>query len=395
MKYKEIQAVRKVWKALEKEKSVILVYGGAGASKSYSTAQYFIYKLLAEPNMHLLITRKTNPSLKLSNWQLVLSLLKELEIPHEVKYAEQIITLPNRSAFIFRGLDDREKIKSSELNYAWMEEATEFEYEDYLQVKLRLRRTRSVAGKNKLVLTFNPIPSWIKDVLIDEKRESDIEICQVTYRDNPFLSQEYVKQLLELANQDKMYYQIYAEGQFAIPEHIIYDNWQVLDDAEFPQEFDEVIYGLDFGYNNPTALIEVGLKDDNVYVIRELYEKYLTNADLIERMKSFVRFKNAVIYGDSAEPQRIEELRRAGFNVVGADKSVRDGIDSLKRRKIYISKWCVETIKEIKLYSWKVDYRGVVLDEPVKVNDHSMDALRYAVYTHTRSNKARPKVRII
>ena len=99
-------------------------------------------------------------------------------------------------------------------------------------------------------------------------------------------------------------------------------------------------------------------------------------------MKSFVRNKNAEIYADSAEPARIEEITRAGFNVYPAKKEVKNGIDYIKRKKIYIHESCANTIKEIQSYKWKEKKDGEILDEPVKFLDHAMDALRYAVYTH-------------
>ena len=86
------------------------------------------------------------------------------------------------------------------------------------------------------------------------------------------------------------------------------------------------------------------------------------------------------IFADSAEPQRIEEIYRAGFDIHPARKiSVRDGIDFVKRFKLYIDKESTNIIKEIKFYSYKVDKNGKVLDEPVKLNDHAMDAIRYAI----------------
>ncbi|HEY8541382.1 MAG TPA: terminase large subunit, partial [Pseudothermotoga sp.] len=93
------------------------------------------------------------------------------------------------------------------------------------------------------------------------------------------------------------------------------------------------------------------------------------------------------IYADSAEPARIEEIARAGFNIYPAKKDVKDGIDFLKRKMIYLYKDCTNTIKEIQMYKWKENKNGEILDEPVKFNDHAMDAMRYAVYTY--QNRAR------
>ena len=376
----KVKAIKKIWRTLEQDKTVIIVYGSAGAGKSYTTALWLIIKSLEWSNLHVLITRKTNPSLKMSALMLVRNYLDEMNIPSEYRVADQMIILPNHSVLFFRGMDDPEKIKSSEFNLIWMEEATEFSLEDYMQLKLRLRRER-VGFKNKIILTFNPVPSWLKDYFFDFKREEDVAICKVTYKDNPFLNEEYKRVLEELANQSKEHYAIYALGEWAQLDTLVYNNYEIIELTQLPTEFDAVLYGVDFGYNNPTAVLRIGLRDDNVYVLDELYRTHLTNNELIDLLKTFVRERDAVLYCDN-EPQRIEELRRAGFNAEPADKNVKMGIDFLKRRRIYILKHCVNTIKEIRTYSYKRDLKGNVTDEPLKFNDHTVDALRYAVYTY-------------
>ncbi len=376
-KVKVIQKIYSFLKKCEKQKEIV-VYGGAGSGKSYTVAQFLIIeKLLSNRNKRLLVTRKYNPSLRVTTWKLVHELLDEFEIPYIENKTEQVLQLPRRNEIYFRGLDDAEKIKSAEFNYIWMEEATEFDYEDYLQLKLRLRRaTNSV---NQMFLTFNPVAGWTQKQFFEQESD-DIAILQTTYVDNPFLDIEYAKMLEFLKEQDEVYYQIYTLGRYAILKNKIYSNYQIV--SKMPGNFDEIIYGIDFGFNNPSVILEIGLKDDNIYVTKELYETHLTNEDLMEKLKIFVDNKNAEIYADSAEPARIEELYRAGYNIYPAKKDVNNGIDFLKRKMIYLYKDCTNTIKEIQMYKWKENKNGEILDEPVKFNDHAMDALRYAVYSH-------------
>ncbi|HEY8542060.1 MAG TPA: PBSX family phage terminase large subunit, partial [Pseudothermotoga sp.] len=345
---------------------------------SYTVAQFLIIeKLLSNRNKRLLVTRKYNPSLKVTTWQLVHEILNELEIPYMENKTEQVLQLPRRNEIYFRGLDDAEKIKSSEFNYIWMEEATEFTFEDYLQLKLRLRR--ATTSVNQMFLTFNPVAGWTQKQFFEQESD-DIAILHTTYQDNPFLDIEYTKMLEFLKDQDEAYYQIYTLGRYAILKNKIYNNYQIV--SKMPENFDEIIYGVDFGYNNPSVVLEIGLKDDNIYITKELYETRLTNEELIEKLKYFVKNKNAEIYADSAEPARIEEISRAGFNIFPAKKDIKNGIDFIKRKKIYIHETCTNTIKEIQSYKWKEKKDGEILDEPVKFLDHAMDALRYAVYTH-------------
>lgn len=156
---------------------------------------------------------------------------------------------------------------------------------------------------------------------------------------------------------------------------------------------DETIYGLDFGFNNPTALIEVGIKDKNYYLRERLYKSGLTNAALIRQMESLGIPKDCNLYADSAEPARIKEIEEAGWRIYEAEKSVSDGIDFCQRQMFKSLPENDNLHKERRAYKWKEDRHGNIIDEPVKFMDHLMDAMRYAIYTHSRTME--PKIRIV
>jgi len=381
---KTVNVVGKIYDFLvNTDKKINVIYGSAGSGKSYTLAYYIIFKVLEVSNVRVLITRKYNPSLKTTVYKLIKEILEELNVYYKENKTEQIITFANNSEIYFRGLDDAEKIKSAEFNIVWMEEATEFERVDFFQLQLRLRR-KTAGIENRMYLTFNPEYSWLIEEFLNNERK-DTAVLHTTYKDNVLLDKDYVMSLENLKYQDETYYQIYALGIPAKSKGFIYQNYKII--GMLPETFDNKIYGIDFGFNNPSVILEIGLKDDNIYIIKELYETHLTNEELITKLKSFVENVNSEIYADSAEPARIEEISRAGFNIFPAKKDVKDGIDFLKRKMIYLYKDCTNTIKEIQMYKWKEDRKGNVLDEPVKFNDHAMDALRYAVYTYYKWNK--------
>jgi phage terminase large subunit len=193
-----------------------------------------------------------------------------------------------------------------------------------------------------------------------------------------------VKEIELYKELDPNYWKIYGLGERGVSEAKIYSHWQLCDVLP---EADETIYGLDFGYNNQTSLVEVAIKDQNIYTKEIIFESYLTNGQLIERLKD--KEIHNIIYADSAEPQRIEEIRKAGFDIKPAEKEVGKGIDTVKTRKWFITKDSVNILKEAKSYSWRVKDEKVT-DEPVKANDHAMDAIRYAIHTHT----SKPKVNL-
>ena len=213
--------------------------------------------------------------------------------------------------------------------------------------------------------------SWIAQKLA---KEADVELIHSTYHDNPFCSDEYIKILEDLINQDQNFYRIYVLGEWGKLENLIYKNYQLVDSP--PEEYTQKAYGLDFGFVNPTALVAVYLVEDKVYLEELIYQTRITNADLIELLKQLPK---ADIYADSSEPQRIEEIKRAGFNIYPALKDVKLGIDIGKRRTLYITKSSANLIKEIHGYQYKKNKDNQVLEEPVKFNDHACDAFRYAL----------------
>lgn len=359
----------------KRDKRVNVLYGGAGSGKSHSMAQLFIRRLYEEEDMRMLVLRKTLPALRITAYQLMLDLLREYELPFKLNKSEMLIKA-NTSEILFKSLDDPEKIKSYEGNYVWIEEATEISHEDFTQLNLRLRR-KNRKSINQMYLTFNPISRfhWLNTKLI-EGAHSDIAVHHSTYKDNPFLSKEYIAELEGLT--DENFYKIYTLGEFGELKNVIYTNYVVKDIPAY--EYESTIYGCDFGFNNPTALLEVNVKDGEYYERELLYRTHLTNQDLIAELKRLVK-PNCAIYADSAEPARIEEISRAGFDIRPADKSVKDGIDHVKSQRIHIDANSPNLIAEKRGYKYREDRNGNVLDEPVKFRDHLMDCERYAIYT--------------
>ena len=365
------------------------LYGGAGSGKSHSVAQEMCLKFIEEDDIRILITRKTLPSLRITAYPLIRGLLTDWGVPFELNKTELTITAGDNQ-ILFKSLDDPEKIKSYEANYVWVEEATEITYDDFLQINLRLRRPNK-NGDNKIYLTFNPIDQyhWLIEKVLDGTREN-VAVHHSTYKNNPFLSSEYITELEGLINQDKNYYRIYTLGLPGVLQNIIYTNYQV--EPNYPKQLPDTFYGLDFGYNNPSALIECMAHDRGIYLKELVYESGLTNTDLIRKVAPLIK-KDAPVYCDSAEPDRIKEIRRAGIVALPAKKSIKDGIDHVKRSTLFIHPESTNLIGEIRGYKWREDKDGRVLEEPVKFRDHLMDAMRYAIHTHMQNQQATIKIR--
>lgn len=359
----------------------LVLYGGAGSGKSVFAAQKILVRMLTETPHRFLIARKVARTLRFSVFALFQDLISDWNLSPLFKKnkSDLTITCVNGNQIIFVGLDDVEKLKSiAGITGIWIEEASELDPKDFHQLDLRMRGPTK--HYKQIILTFNPISAlhWLKKVFFDFKKDN-ATIVKSTYKDNKFIDPEYVKVLEDLKNQDETYYKIYALGEWGVLGNLVFTNYVIEDIPLNDESYNAIYYGLDFGYNDPSALIKIGWKDSEIYVLDEIYERHLTNTELIKLCESRVD-KRHLIIADSAEPDRIQEFKKAGFRIQPCTKgkdSVKFGLDWLKRRKIHIHPSCVNTIKEIQTYKYRENKDGNVLDEPVDFNDHAMAALRY------------------
>jgi len=383
MKTKKIQVVGKVYDYLaNSEFRVNLLYGSAGSSKSWQVAIFLLVeKFLSEQNIRILVCRKTLPSLRKSAYQLMMDRLAALGVKAKNNKTDMTLSFGSNK-IMFVSLDDVEKLKSIEgINYVWVEEATEITQADYLQINLRCRGHNS-NGPNALYFTFNPIDINHFFKPLTDMPPDNVGVLHTTYHDNQFLDDAYVAEIEGLIDQDETYYKIYALGQWAAHKGLIYSGWTSVKADRWPDRFDEVGYGIDFGFNNATAIVEVGTLDNELYFREIVYDHGLTNTELIARMDSLELDQGAEMVADCAEPDRIEEIYQAGYNIHPADKgpgSVQYGIDVIKSRKCHYHEDSANLYKEYVSYKWREDKEGRVFDEPVKFNDHGMDAIRYKV----------------
>jgi len=380
IKIKATDVFRQNRKEYDKKTRIVVNQGGRGSSKTWSIAQLFLLILFEEENVLLTVCRKTLPALRATAMRDFFEIMKDKGIYQEENHNKSdLIYRYGNNEIEFISVDQPQKVRGRKRQYLWMNEANEFAFEDFRQLNIRTER--------QLYMDFNPSDEfhWIYDEILPR---DDSVLLRSTYLDNPFLDKQIVKEIEYLKNTDQNYWRIYGLGKRGVSETTIYTHWEFAD--KMPDSPDDITYGLDFGYNNPTALIEYADRDQNIYWREMLYESHLTNTALIKRMKKLGIDKNKVIYADPSEPDRIEEIGLAGYNIQPAETSVKNGIDMIKGRKLYITKDSVNLLKEIKSYCWK-EKDGKSLDEPVKDNDHLMDAGRYAVI----SSKGEPTIKFI
>jgi phage terminase large subunit len=376
---RRIQVTRIYERNAETLSPIVVNVGGARSSKSYSIIQLLLQKFVSEDHKEILIARKTLPSLRLTSYRVFVDLLRDYGYYDLCTHNKTNLTIEYEGSRVhFMSIDDPEKIKSAEFNYVFLEEANEFTYMDFMILKMRMSAPTIPGQPNRMYLALNPSEefSWINQKVV---HWDNVETIKSTYHDNPFLSKEYTESLEDLKEIDPELYKIYALGEYAALSNIIYRNY-----IEAPCEgtFDDEWFGLDTGFTVPTALVWVGRRGGQIYVKEMLYQDKLTNSDLIDEMGQLGIDTRTPIYADSAEPARIEEIYRAGYNVYPAEKKVDDGIDHVKRHRLHIDPSSANLLKEIRTYKWREDKNGNMMDEPVKFNDHAVDAMRYAIHTH-------------
>lgn len=344
--------------------------GGSRSSKTYSLCQLVIIYCLQNNNKVVSIIRKTFPALRATVMRDFIEILKDLGIYslEDHNKSEHIYTFPNGSIVEFFSVDDEQKIRGRKRDIAWCNEANELYFDDFTQLNMRT--------ESKLIFDYNPSEStsWLYELPTEES-----VLIKSTYKDNPFLPQSIRAQIEDLKRTDEALYQIYALGEKAISKSNIYSNWTFI--PHRPARFVNYVYGLDFGYNHPTALMRVYWCDNDIYIEPVIYESYLTTPMLIDKMQSFNVEKTVTIVADYARPEIIAELNNAGYDVQNANKVVKKGIDNIKTFGVFCQD-DKDIKKEYQNYKWK-KIGDMITDEPVKMWDDAMDAIRYAT-THIR-----------
>lgn len=297
----------KYFDLLKRTERYLIVYGGGGSGKSVAIAQVIIVRMLIEQGHRFLVLRKVHRTLKRSAFQLVRDIVTDWGLGQLFSFnmSDLTISCENGSQILFSGLDNSEKLKSiAGISSVWIEETTEISLQDFEQVNLRLRG--KMPFRKQIYASFNPISEkcWLKSRFFD-RNEEDAFILHTTFEDNKFIDLEYKRVLEALIDTDKRLYNIYVKGEWGTLEGLVYDRYVVI--KELPEEYEHRRYGLDFGYKNAMALIEVRTVGKDAYIRELFYMTEKTTDDLIGFMKSEGISTRDQIRADAAEPDRIEQ----------------------------------------------------------------------------------------
>ena len=351
-----------VYKGIDDYSHRIEVYmGGAGSGKSYGATQKVLLKALKYKRT-VLVIRKIQRTIKHSIWSLMLTHLRNSGYYDQcrVNRSDFEIELPNGSIFIFKGLDDEEKIKSIDgITDIVIEEATELTEDEFTQLNLRLR---ALVDFPQIYLMFNPISkkNWVYSYFFTGEIPLNTKVVKTTYKNNKFLSAEYIAELERLQYRNPAYYRIYTLGEFATLDKLVFPTYttKIISDEEvkgLPRWI-----GLDFGYiNDPSALVwgNIDTKNKKIYVRGEYVRKGMKNDEIAETMIDLGIHKDKS-YGDCAERKSIDEIKDKGINIDPTEKgkgSIIHGIQWIAQYELIVDERCYKVLEELENYTWKKD----------------------------------------
>lgn len=373
-------------------------YGGAGSGKSFGATQKIFLKALKQKRK-VLVIRKIQRTIKDSIWSVIISHIFNSGYYDacRINRSDLEIELPNGSIFLFKGLDDPEKIKSIDgITDIVIEEATELTEDDFTQLNLRLR---ALVDNLQIYLMFNPISkkNWVYDYFFVRELPLNVKIIKTTYLDNKFLSDEYRQELERLKDRNPAYYRIYCLGEFATLDKLVFPTYttKIISDKDI--EGLKRWIGLDFGYiNDPSAIVwgYIDTVKKKIYVRGEYVKRGMKNNEIAETMTDLGLHKDKS-YGDSAEPKSIDEIKSSGVNIeptVKGKDSVIHGIQWIQQYELIVDERCFKVIEELDNYTWQKDKKtGEYINEPVDTFNHTIDAIRYGLNKYIKGTKT-PKV---
>ena len=376
MAFEVTTALRKM---LALKQPIKIIQGSTSSGKTYGIVPILYDKGLETPRIRITVVAETLTAVKEGALDIFINFLIDEGRWNDTSWnaSSLIYTLSNGSKIQFKSFDTVGKAKASgKRQILFLNEANHIDYEiaDALMIR-----------SEEVWMDFNAdMEFWAHTEILPQK---EVDFIKLTYLDNEAIPQRILKDLMlrkakaekEEKSGNKGYWwnwwQVYGLGEIGQLQESIFEVWEQLD--EKPARFQQYCYGLDFGFVHPTALCKVWYFEDEIFVEEVIYREGLTSGQLVTIMQEKRITNNIEIIADYARPEMIADLRNAGFYILNANKNVKNGLDKLKQKKVYVHSDSANIIRENKKYRYR-KINGVQTEEPLKQFDDAMDAIRYA-----------------
>jgi len=358
---------------------LIINYGGSSSSKTISILQLLLLYVIKNPNKRVAILSENTPKLKrtvLKDFQKVVLPQDDLEYLNEKNFnkTELIYTFKNGSEIMFFSADSTSKIIGMRMDVLYVDEIN--------YIKKSIFDQLSIRTAHKIICSYNPSSKFY---IMDEFDRKDVKVIHSTYKDNQFVSKVIIKELQLKAKRDKNFKRVYLDGKIGVAEGLIFNediNYSIV--KKIPnKKVKRVVYGCDFGFKDPTTLVELNIfEDDTIYIKEILYKVRLTPKKIVAEFNRLNKRHNIgknKIYADSARPEIIEEIYNNKYNIHSVKKtSIIYGINKMMDHFMYIDIDSINLINELYNYVWEKDKNEEEIDKPIDNYNHLLDAIRYA-----------------
>jgi PBSX family phage terminase large subunit len=313
---------------------------------------------------------------------------------------EYLVTLHNGSEVIFRTTSNPDRLRGPSISWWFGDEAALCEA---ITWKIMIGRLRQHGRRGYAWLATTPRGrNWVWKTFVQTQAEGR-KIFKASSADNVYMDPEIVaawraEYVGDFALQE-------LEGEFIAFEGLIYPEFrrEVHVRAQMPDHFAYVVAGVDWGFANPGVILVIGVdSDDRLWLVEEHYQRQRLVADWTNVAKQVHdTWRPTRFYCDPSEPDNIKAFRDAGVQAIKANNTVTPGLQAVKNRlvvradkkpRLFVSRAAVNTIAEFESYQWAENRHGM-RDEPLKTNDHALDALRYAAMGIDRQQPIKAKTR--
>ncbi len=383
---KEIKLQPFQWKVIESQKPYILALAGKQSGKTFIGSVWAAKKMAEYPDLNGLIAAPTYKILNQSTLEKFFQLFPEIRKFY--KQQQGVIDGPKGKVFI-RSTDEPLGLEGMTLKWAWLDEAGMMSF-----LVWNIIRPRLAVQKGQLLMTTSPhYINWLHtnfyqewEKAIKQGKTTDLEVIKWKTAENKYFDKEFLSR--EKTRLTPEEFARFYEGEFVRMSGLVYNLTDDLILDELNVRFEQVIGGIDWGFNNPSAVVIIGIKDGVYYIIDEFYEVGKTTDEILQECYFFQEKYNVnEWYPDPAEPDRLEEMRRRGFYVKNTNKDIKYGISKIQelinQRRVRVLRKCNNIIEEFNFYHYDEENPNPKnKDLPVKDKDHAMDAIRYAIVGH-------------